>query len=186
MKISNSVQWQICWAAFFAGLFVVVTPDAIGTVALVWLVGLVFAALYELHWPRMGGMRTVVLIHVAVGVAVIATAIAAPVKTKDYLMVRHVTLPKAEMSLGELKALADGERQLLYFPVRVRLSFAPVQSGQVVRWGGREMTLREFLAAIEGQTRLRHQFGGCGNGSTILFGGNCCAGVSLYEPDDQK
>jgi hypothetical protein len=112
-------------------------------------------------------------------------ATAAPVKTKDRLLVRHVTLPKAEMSLGELKALADEELRSLHFPVRVRLSFAPVESGRVVRWGGREMTLREFLAAIESQTRLGHQFGGCGNGSNILFGGNCCFGVFLCDPADR-
>ena len=70
-------------------------------------------------------------------------------------MVRHVTLPKAEMSLGELKALADDDLRPFHFPVRVRISFEPVDSGRVVRWSGREMNLREFLAAIEGQTRLR-------------------------------
>ena len=45
------------------------------------------------------------------------------------------------------------------------------------------MTLREFVAAIEGQTRLGHSFGSCGNaGSSILWGGNCCFGLSLHEP----
>jgi hypothetical protein len=48
------------------------------------------------------------------------------------------------------------------------------------------MTLRDFLAAIEGQTRLRHQFGGCGNATTILFGGNCCSGVFLYAAADRN
>jgi hypothetical protein len=166
-------------------MFVVATNDIIDKVAEIWLVGLVFAALYELHRPRLRGVFSIVLIHVAVGVAVIAMATAAPVKTKDRLLVRHVTLPKAEMSLGELKALADEEPQSVHFPVQVRLSFAPVESGRVVRWGGREMTLREFLAAIEGQTRLQHQFGGCGNATTILFGGNCCSGVFLCDPADQ-
>jgi hypothetical protein len=186
MKISKPVGWQICWAAFFAGLFVVVTPDCFDKVALIWLMGVVVAAVVELHRPRLGSVETIVLIHVVVGVAVIAIAIAAPVKTKDRLLARHVTLPKAEMSLGELKALADDEVRPLHFPVRVRISSEPVDSGRVVRWGGREMTLGEFLAAIEGQTRLRHQFGGCGNGSTILFGGNCCFGVFLYADDDRK
>jgi hypothetical protein len=96
---------------------------------------------------------TIVLIHVVVGVAVIAMATAAPVKTRDRLLLRHVTLPKAEVSLGELKALADDELRSLHFPVRVRISFEPVNSGRVVRSSGREMTLRDFLAAIEGQPR---------------------------------
>jgi hypothetical protein len=186
MKISKPVGWQICWAALFAGLFVVVTPDCFDKVALVWLMGIVVAAVFESHRPRLGSVFTIVRIHVVVGVAVIAMAISAPVKTKDRLLVRHVTLPKAEMSLGELKALADDDLRSLHFPVRVRISFEPVDSGRFVRWSGREMTLRDFLAAIEGQTRLRHQFGGCGNGTTILFGGNCCFGVFLCADDDRK
>lgn len=186
MIFSKPVGWQICWATLFAGLFVVVTPDCFDKVALVWLMGLVVAAVFESHRPRLGSVFSIVLIHVVVGVAVIAMATAAPVKTKDRLLVRHVTLPKAEMSLGELKALADDDLRPFHFPVRVRISFEPVDSGRVVRWSGREMNLREFLAAIEGQTRLRHQFGGCGNGSTILFGGNCCFGVSLCADDDRK
>jgi hypothetical protein len=71
MKISKPVGWQICWAALFAGLFVVATLDCIGMVALVWLMGLVVAALVELHRPRLGSVFTIVLIHVVVGVAVI-------------------------------------------------------------------------------------------------------------------
>jgi hypothetical protein len=186
MRISKSVRWHICWAAFFAGLFVVATLDIIAQVAEIWLVGLVFAALYEEDRSRLRGVFSVVLIHVAVGLTVIAMATAAPVKAKDRLLVRHVTLPKAEMSLSELKALVDEEFQSRHFPVPVRLSFAPVESGRVVRWGGHEMTLREFLAAIEGQTRLRHEFGGgCGNATTILFGGNCGSGVFLFDPADQ-
>jgi hypothetical protein len=72
MKISKPVAGQICWAALFAGLFVVVTPDCFETVALVWLIGLVVAAVFESNRPRLGSVSTIVLIHVVVGVAVIA------------------------------------------------------------------------------------------------------------------
>lgn len=185
MRISRPLLWHVCWAAFFAGLFVLATLDVVQDVAIVWLVGLVIAALGERHRPRVGGVFGVVLIHLAVGVVVIAMASAAPVKTKDRLLVRPVTLPKAEMSLGELKALADEEVRPHHFPVRVWLSVPPAEAGRVVRWRGTEMTLREFLDTIDGQTRLRHQFGGCGNGSNILFGGNCCFGVFLRDPDDR-
>jgi hypothetical protein len=45
-----------------------------------------------------------------------------------------------------------------------------------------EMTLREFVVAVESQSKLRHRFGHCGNGSTILFGGNCSFGLHFYDP----
>ena len=83
MIFSKPVGWQICWATLFAGLFVVVTPDCFDKVALVWLMGLVVAAVFESHRPRLGSVFSIVLIHVVVGVAVIAMATAAPVKTKD-------------------------------------------------------------------------------------------------------
>lgn len=179
MRISRSLFWHACWAAFFAGLFVVATPDGLGVIGLIWLLGLVFAGLAEQRSPRPMGMTAIGLVHVAVATVVIATAMAAPVKTRDRLMTRRVTLPQTEMSLGALKALADEDIRQRIFPARVWVSCPPSESDRVIRWPGREMTLRDFVAAIEGQTRLRHQFGSCGNGSTILWGGNCCFGLFL-------
>jgi hypothetical protein len=48
-----------------------------------------------------------------------------------------------------------------------------------IRFRTTDITLREFVDTIESQSDLRHRFMHCGNGSSILFGGDCCFGLRL-------
>jgi hypothetical protein len=48
---------------------------------------------------------------------------------------------------------------------------------RVVRFPSKEPTIGEFIAAVESQTALRHRFHHCGNGYTILWGGDCSFGL---------
>ncbi len=169
-------------AAFFAGLFVVAVYGQHEFVFFAWLCVLGIS-LIDLNWRRYGVARGALLVQTTIAVAVVSLAAAAPVKTRDRLLGGRVILPSAEMSLGELRDYAEGAGRRS-FPVRIQLSYPESRAGSVLRWPASEMTLKEFLTTIEGQTQLRHQFGSCGNGSTILWGGNCCFGVFLRTPGE--
>jgi hypothetical protein len=104
----------------------------------------------------------------------------APVKTEDRLLKRPVVLPKTEMTLRDLTLLeARGAAKV---PALSPSAFAERDSDLVVHWPGKEMTLQEFIATIESQTPLRHRFGSCGNGATVLWGGDCVFGLTFRVP----
>ena len=182
----------LCWALILAGLMVIVNIWFAIYLAMAWILYLVFVTLGELHrrpaGKAVGRSLGIGLLNVMVAAGVIAAAQAAPVKTSDRLMARPVTLAKESMTLGELDAmLAAHEARRVGFPVQVYLTVPPEEADRVVHWGRREMTLRQFVAAIEAQTPLRHQFGSCGNGwSSILLGGNCVFGLSFSAPSEPR
>src|SRR5262249_35342995 len=188
-KAGGRMQWRrllpgaFC-AAFLAGLFVVCDPATCVLVFIAWVSALV-VSLVQLRGRRDGSAGAVLLAQVAVVAAVVSLAAVAPVKTRDRLLSGRVILPKAEMSLRELQDYAEGDGRQC-FPVRLWLSYPESQAARAVRWAARGMTLREFLDTIEGQSRLRYRFGGCGNGTTILWGGNCCFGAFLSMPADPE
>jgi hypothetical protein len=62
------------------------------------------------------------------------------------------------------------------------LTFADSDRDAFVRWPSSRPTLREFIEAIESQTLLRHEFGHCGNGWTLLRGGDCSFGLVIQDP----
>lgn len=114
----------------------------------------------------------------AMGVLVLAAA-AAPVKVVDRVKARHVTLPQPAMRLGELQ---EPEVHGLNRPFRYAINSPDAWAGRVVRFPATELTVAEFIRAIERQTPLRHRFGHCGNGSTILWGGDCSFGLLFSVP----
>ncbi|MGH7138598.1 MAG: hypothetical protein ACREHD_22865, partial [Pirellulales bacterium] len=61
----------------------------------------------------------------------------------------------------------------------VRISAHDDEKTQVIVFPDTNLTLRQFVGAIESQSTLRHRFGHCGNGSTILWGGDCSFGLHL-------
>jgi hypothetical protein len=82
--------------------------------------------------------------------------------------------------------LAELSDPLRYGPNRPSLGYhlTPPEGldGRVVRFGSLNPTVREFIAAIESQTPLRHRIYGCLNGGwTILWGLDCITGVSFSE-----
>jgi len=48
---------------------------------------------------------------------------------------------------------------------------------QTVKFPNSPITVRHVIATIKAQTNLRYMFVHCGNGSTILLGGDCSMGL---------
>ncbi|MFO0889815.1 MAG: hypothetical protein U0790_11825 [Isosphaeraceae bacterium] len=149
---------------------------------LAWLAVLGATAMIHLRRRQIRFAIVTLYVHLVVAAAMVSLAVAAPVKTRDRLLARRVVLPKSEMSLRELGDYAEGDGRHS-FPVRVWVSYPESRGDLAIHWPASELTFKEFLAVIEHQAGLRHHFGSCGNGSTILFGGNCCFGVSFTAPD---
>jgi hypothetical protein len=114
---------------------------------------------------------------------IITGAVLAPVKTHDRLLDLPVALPKTEMSLAELKELTETHQ--FQVPALRSIDFPELEALKIVRWPAQGLTLREFVAAIEEQTRLRHRFRSCGNSLTILWGNDCVFGMDLGVPDER-
>jgi len=92
-----------------------------------------------------------------------------------------VDLEETNMTLAELAYLASYERERM--PIRTSFCFADADKHLSVSWPRTKLTLREFLSAIESQTSLRGKFMHCGNGYTVLGGGDCCFGLYVRDPE---
>jgi hypothetical protein len=111
----------------------------------------------------------------------VLAAVAAPGKYVDQVKAQHITLPKQAMTIAELQ---EPESHGLQRPFHSYWISAPdALAGRVVQFPARDLTIGEFAAAIEEQTPLRYRFGHCGNGSTILWGGDCSFGMSFRVRD---
>ncbi|WP_435015615.1 hypothetical protein TA3x_003159 [Tundrisphaera sp. TA3] len=164
-------------ATLVLGGVAVVTPLPINLVAFglwAWLVG---------RWARRpgraGGRSGVAewVVPAVLMIALLAAAEAAPVKVVDRMKARRIALPRRELTLGEM-AEPDAWNRFARLPSELPADLA----GRVVRFPEGEITIGEFIAAVERQTPLRHRFGHCGNGSTILWGGDCSFGLSFLLP----
>jgi hypothetical protein len=127
---------------------------------------------------RRAGAAELVVHLVTMSVLVLAAA-SAPGKVVDQVKARHVAVPRQEMTIDELQ---EPETFGLARPFPYWISASDDLADRVVRFPALELTVGEFIAAIEEQTPLRHGFGHCGNGTTILWGGDCSFGLSFREP----
>jgi hypothetical protein len=112
---------------------------------------------------------------------VVAAASYRPCKVVEQVLQREITLPSTRMTLAELSYVASYERRS--FPIHMSFCFADADRDIVVEWPRRDLTIREFLDAIESQTLLRRRFMHCGNGYTVLGGGDCCFGLYIRDPE---
>jgi hypothetical protein len=85
------------------------------------------------------------------------------------------------MTLEELAGDPDGPRPD-WRPFSVWISVPDDEKTQVIVFPETTITLRQFVGAIESQSTLRHRFAHCGNGWTMLWGGDCSFGVHLRRP----
>lgn len=171
-------------AALVLGTVVVVSPLPIReAAAIVWLVILfVFIRDYFRDGRRKLALAAL-LLQAFVMAGVVTAATLAPGKTADRILDGPVTLPQREMTLAELDQYTEEHRYRHYvFPITVWLTFVEADASNTVRFPEEQITLREFVSAIEGQTALRHSFRGCGNGYTVLWGNDCSFGLSLRDP----
>lgn len=122
-------------------------------------------------------------IHLATMGFILFAAIICPVKTVDRVKARSMTLPRESLTVGELKEPQDHgpSRPTLYYSISAPDNLIR----NVVRFQSREPTVGQFIAAIESQTPLRHKFRHCGNGSSILWGGDCSFGLWFRVPGEQ-
>jgi hypothetical protein len=109
---------------------------------------------------------------------VLGLAALAPVKTKAAILSRSVVLPKTDMTLQELQEVTNAGQFRL--PVKFSVTIRETQRQSIVSWPSKELSLDEFVAAIEKQTPLRHRFGSC-MGWTVLWGRDCVFGLSMRD-----
>lgn len=147
----------------------------------VWLCVLVVAARRHFKAQQTSLGRAAIGIQVFVMVAVITAAHLAPVKTTDRVLSQPVTLARMEMTLGEIQECADPDCREA-FPIRTSRSVAEADASVLIRFPSNQLTLRQLATAIEDQSKLRHSFAHCGNGWTLLWGGDCSFGMIMREP----
>ena len=104
-----------------------------------------------------------------------------PTKIEDQLLRREIKLPATQMTLAELCYIAAYDRQV--FPISISFCFADADKETLIRWQSQDVTLGKFLDAIESQSVLRRRFMNCGNGYTILHGGDCTFGLYVRDPE---
>jgi hypothetical protein len=152
-------------------------------VAVAWMV-ILFVCVRD--YIREGQRRLAVLalfLQLAVMSGVVTAATLAPNKITDRILDKAVTLPEREMTLADLDRYIE-EHQYRHdaFPIMVWLTFVESDGARTVEFPGTEITLRQFVNAIENQTPLRRRFSGCGNGYTVLWGNDCSFGLCLRDP----
>ncbi len=144
------------------------------------------SVLYQRTLQRMraGEVRlatTSVIASMFLFAAVIAVAAwYPPAKQTEKCLKRNFELPATRMTLAELAYAAGYDRIL---PVRTSITFLEPDRDKLIQFPKRNLSVREFVAAIEQQTDLRHRFLHCGNGYIILNGGDCSGGLSIRDPD---
>jgi hypothetical protein len=110
------------------------------------------------------------LLQLAIVSIVLLLGAFAPVKFQDRVLDRQLALPASEMTISELNQAtswgANHERVPVHISWRARQDLWSTK----VQLPTERLTLRDFIAAVETQTPLRHRFVHCGNGATILFG----------------
>jgi hypothetical protein len=171
----------------------VLVPAAMGVVAavayapfsvlalLVWLLAAIVKARARWRTGETRGMATGVVTSALIFCGIVsAAAWYRPAKVVQQQLEREVTLPSTRMTLAELSYVATYDRPSL--PMRTHFDFAAADQDVVVEWPRERLTFGEFLDAIEAQTALRRRFAHCGNGYTVLGGGDCSFGLEIRDP----
>ena len=175
MRFSSSLIIDFVWSVV-AGTVMAISVIPLNIAAFViWLLLLIWRS------RRLGKAR-VVLCQCGVLFAIVVSAAVAPVKITEQCLGSRVSLDEKQMSLQQLDAYVASPEKRGRFPIRIALTFAEEDKDNIVRWPSEQMTLGEFIAALESETALRHRFQHCGNGWTLLWGGDCCFGLSIRDP----
>jgi hypothetical protein len=122
----------------------------------------------------------IVVIQMIGMLAIVLVAAYVPVKVEDQQKSRRIVLPKRVMTLAEFAdPVGHGWNRFYYRSMSVPEGL----TDRAVNFPSRELSVGEFIAALEAQTPLRHRFHHCGNGSTLLWGGDCSFGLHFQAPD---
>jgi hypothetical protein len=156
----------------------------VATIIPIYLLALVTWVLVVRWWARRWGrthpgrwVNAVAAVQVVGMVAIVWAPSAAPGKVVDRFKAQTIILPKQAMTLDELaNPVEHGWSRYFYGSMSVPDGLAD----RVVRFPARELTIGRFIEAVETQAPLWHRFGHCGNGSTVLWGGDCSFGLQFY------
>jgi hypothetical protein len=168
--------------SFTMAVIAAVIPMLIGFGAIAGLVPMLWSAFHDTRRAnRMAFGFSTVFVAMSVFAATVYAAHLAPCKTTDRYLDKKIELPRTNIALRELACLDDDYTASLYLN-GVTVSISDDLTDSSVDFPATTITLRDFVATIESQTPLRHRFGHCGNGSTVLWGGDCSFGLHL-RPD---
>jgi hypothetical protein len=154
---------------------IVVMPMGHIMMAFPWIIVVAIASKRE---SKRGDGAITFATYVLVTSFVIFVAVLAPVKTTERALENPLVLPKTELTLSEMDREIDFERTQ-WLPRYIYIATTSQNVDKQIRFRTTDITLREFVDTIESQSDLRHRFMHCGNGSSILFGGDCCFGLRL-------
>ena len=185
--IDDNERWsrilvRLFFVAMILGVIFSVVPMTFVAAPLIGL--LVLTEPRVRHEIRRFQLGMPAISFVIVNIACFATltlAYFAPVKTTDDYLTRTAALPKTSISLAELAGVEEPPHMLLKLR-GVSVSVPEDETNVVIDFPSTELTMGQFVAAVESQSTLRHRFGHCGNGSTILWGGDCSFGLHLRRP----
>lgn len=167
--------------ASLLGTIAVVSVFPLNFAALgIWLFVLVSRTGEQLRKRGSSHAANALLIQAIVMATIVTVAHVAPGKTTERFLDRTVTLSKSRLTLAELESeqWLGPERR----PFWLQLSVPENEKTTLIVFPETSITLRQFVHAVENQSPLRHRFGHCGNGWTILWGGDCSFGLSLQRP----
>ena len=161
MKRSTWQSPRNILAGFVAGIAVAVLPIDLYILVIPLLVG-------WLIWTATCG-REAAKTQFGIAIAVLVAAWFAPVKPTHMLLRSNITLTQTRFTLAELEARTGRPHRREGLPhAQWRISAKERQA--VVNFPREQLTLGEFVDAVESQSSLRHHFISCAHGSTILFG----------------
>jgi hypothetical protein len=154
---------------------IVVLPMGPVLMAIPWMIVVAYATKRE---KKRGLGAITFTTYVVATLSIVIAAILAPVKTTERVLERPLVLPKTELTIAEMDRETNFENTV-WLPRFIYVTTTSADADKQIRFRATDITLREFVDTIESQSNLRHRFMHCGNGSSILFGGDCCFGLSL-------
>lgn len=110
-----------------------------------------------------------IIAQVTIFATVTVLAFASPFKTQHEHLTKQVRLPKSDVTVSELQRIT-AQHGRCTLPVHVTFDYYGDLNDKLIHFEKVDLTLGEFITAVENQTPLRHRFAHCANGYTILWG----------------
>ena len=154
---------------------IVVLPMGHIVMAVPWMIVVAYATKRE---KKRGRGALTFATYIVVTLSIVIAAILAPLKTTERVLDRPMVLPKTELTIAEMNREMNSENSV-WLPRFIYVDTTSADAETQIQFRATDITLREFVDTIESQSNLQHRFLHCGNGSSILFGGDCCFGLSL-------
>jgi hypothetical protein len=160
--------------AFFGPLVVAMPLGLSLPLMLIWLVSVRYRIKLSNRHCNWNRSRLDWAIQITGMILIIVAAYFAPFKESERAKLRRIELPKLEMTLDELTVPSHYDLPRYYL---CTIKVPEAIRDQVIRFPARALTVGSFIDTIESQTPLRHEFHHCGNGYSILRGGDCSFGL---------